>query len=126
MITVVAENYRAPRSEEEVTTRDRLRRAITRLLNRPLRALRLVGQASLDSRPMGFFTTLDRACQAVLRDEGGLVMARYDWAVIERVSPGIHAGADAPQRWFHHREGKWQPVREAPEFARALVGFAMG
>lgn len=125
MITLVTENFRAPQSKAEVTVGMRFRRALMRALRVPIRGLRLIGQPSLDTRPIGYFPTLDRACQAVLRDEGGLVMARYDWAVIERISPGIHAAADAPQRWFHYEHGAWRSA-EAPEFARGTVGFAMG
>lgn len=125
MVTVVAEVYRAPRSRKEMKLADWLRRAIIARLHRTLSALRLVAQASIDTRAMGYFLTLDRACQAVLRDECGLVMARYDWAVVERIGPGIHAAADATQRWFHYENGSWS-ASQAPEFARGLVAFAMG
>jgi len=124
-VTVVAQLYQVPRRKADLTLADRLRRSFCRWLRKPIAALRLQGAPSIDTRAVGIFNTLERACQAVLRDEGGLSMCRYDYAVIETLGEGIHPFETDRQRWFHYRDGTWLPC-DAPAFSHGVVNFSIG
>ncbi len=84
-------------------------------------------------RTFGYFSSLERALQAVRRNEYDLHECLYTWCVVETLGEGIHPVFDienigSNERWFRWSdEGQqWEPVQRPEWFQSVIGGFALG
>ncbi len=89
---------------------------------------------SSHTRTFGYFVELERALQAVRRNEMDLHECLYTWCVVEHLPEGIHPmGADldalgSNEHWFRwdYELRAWQSTSRPAELERVCGGFALG
>lgn len=80
-------------------------------------------------RTFGYFEDLARALLAVERNEQDLHECAYTWCVVERVGPGIHAGALTDESWWFQWdfEGRrWTPATRPTALSYLAGALALG
>jgi hypothetical protein len=65
-------------------------------------------------RTWGWYSTLDKAKEAVEKNYGDMYENDYNYAVIERTPEGILWGGDIPKEWWYKWQGSWEKGKYVP------------
>lgn len=76
-------------------------------------------------RTVGWFQDLETALSCVRENWGDIRETTYDYAVVERVTPGLYTMDDRDERWFHWEEGSYQECKK-PKRLTGVCFFSMG
>lgn len=79
-------------------------------------------------RLVGFYHNFDEAEQAVTTNAGDINETCYNYAIIERVKPGLYQCATSEDRTlykFNYETHIYNKIEE-PEFFNRFVGFTIG
>ena len=77
-------------------------------------------------RCFGWFSRLKRAQNAVENNELDIYECSNVFAIIERVSDGIHNNCSVSKEWWYRWvNGKYQPI-EKPKEVKHVVGWSIG
>jgi hypothetical protein len=75
-------------------------------------------------RTFGYFDTLEKAIDVVIKNSGDIQECLYNYLVIEAIGEGIHATVNQ-EYWFYWENDRWTKCPK-PEFLKHLVNFALG
>ena len=81
-----------------------------------------------DARTVGYYFTYDDARDAVVNNYGDIHETIYNYALIEKVAPGIYNGATADSRslFSYNKEKKTYDPVEEPAFLSNFYGIGIG
>lgn len=81
-----------------------------------------------DTRVVGYYLTYDDARETVVNNAGDIHETIYDYALIEKVAPGIYNGATSDYRSvfkYNKEKERYDPVEE-PAFLSNICGIGIG
>ena len=81
-----------------------------------------------DTRVVGYYFTYDDARETVVNNAGDIHETIYDYALIEKVAPGIYNGATSDSRSvfkYNKAKERYDPVEE-PAFLSNICGIGIG
>ena len=81
-----------------------------------------------DVRTVGYYYTYDDARDAVMENRADIWETCYDYAVIEKIAPGVYNGADREDRSlfkYDKENDRYLPIEE-PDILRNTYGIGIG
>ena len=79
-----------------------------------------------DQRCMGYVETFEKAEEIVTNNSYDIHECSYDYAVIEKIGPGIHYPAFERQFYkYNYEKGTYERIEEPPS-VKQIINFSIG